>query len=85
MLSYDSYWTVATAISLVRHGTTQVDEFVDAAPAVAYGLECPPGTGHCYNLYPLGTAVLAAPIVAADPSGGPDDRTSCSAQRRDLC
>ena len=64
IVSYDSYWTVATAISLVRHGTTQVDEFVTAAPAAAYGLECPPGTGHCYNLYPPGTAVLATPIVA---------------------
>lgn len=65
MLSYDSYRTVATAISLVRHGATQVDEFVAAAPAVAYGLECVPESGHCYNLSPAGTSLLAAPIVAA--------------------
>jgi len=64
MLSYDSYWTLATSLSLVKHGTTQVDEYVASAPALAYGLECPAGTGHCYSLYPVGTAVLAAPLIA---------------------
>ena len=65
MLSYDSYWTLATSLALVNHGTTQVDRYVASAPPVAYGLECPEGSGHCYSLYPVGTAVLAAPLVAA--------------------
>jgi hypothetical protein len=65
MLSYDSYWTLATAISLAGQGTTEVDEFVPSAPARAYGLECVPESGHCYNLYPVGTSLLAAPVVSA--------------------
>jgi hypothetical protein len=64
-LSYDSYWTVATALSLVHHATTRVDAYVATAPEAAnYGLECAKD-GHCYNLYPEGTAVLAAPLVAS--------------------
>ena len=65
MLSFEAYWTPATGISLIRNGTTQGDEFVSAAPAKAYGLECVPESGHCYDLYPVGASVLAAPIVAA--------------------
>ena len=59
----------------MRHGTTQVDEFVASAPRAAYGLECVPASGHCYNWYPVGTALLAAPLVAglelAEAAAGP--------------
>ena len=42
-LSYDSYWSVATAVSLMEHGSTRVVGFVEDAPRVAdYGLECVP-------------------------------------------
>src|SRR3954463_12536768 len=45
-LSYDSYWTTATAVSLLEHGTTRVDTFVASAPRIAdYGLECVPAQG----------------------------------------
>ncbi len=75
--SNDSYFVVPTALSLLRHGTTAVDEFVPGAPAqaryavecvpeqgtaVAYGSPCP--NGHWYNFYPVGVAVLALPVVA---------------------
>ena len=78
-LSYDSYWTTATAVSLIEHGTTMVDRFAPGAPAAAaYGLECVPpegaprkhawpdgcpAGGHWYNFYFPGTAVLAAPVM----------------------
>jgi hypothetical protein len=77
-LSYDSYWSVATAVSLLEHGTTRVDQFVAGAPREAdYGLECVPTAGpavaksvqegcpggHWYSNFPLGTAVLALPLL----------------------
>jgi hypothetical protein len=76
-LSYDSYWSVATAVSLVENGTTRVDRFVTGAPAAAdYGVECVPAAGparlkaaadgcregHWYSYFPLGTPVLVAPL-----------------------
>jgi hypothetical protein len=79
-LSYDSYWSVATAVSLMERGSTRVDRFVAEAPRQAdYGLECVPADapavarspaqgcprGHWYSNFPLGTAVLALPLLAA--------------------
>ncbi len=79
-LSYDSYWSVATAVNLLERGTTQVDRFVAGAPREAdYGLECVPAAGaprkarvaegcadgHWYSYFPVGTAVLALPLLAA--------------------
>jgi hypothetical protein len=79
-LSYDSYWSVATAVSLVENGTTRVDRFVAGAPASAdYGVECVPASGparlkyaaegcrggHWYSYFPPGTPVLAAPLILA--------------------
>jgi hypothetical protein len=77
-LSYDSYWTVATAVSLAENGSTRVDRFVAAAPPQAdYGVECVPATGpavlkyaaqgcrggHWYSYFPLGTPLLVAPLL----------------------
>lgn len=79
-LSYDSYYTVPTALSLLRHGTTAVDDYVRSAPAVAdYALVCvPPGGreirgrnfaacagGHWHNYFSPGVPALAAPLVGA--------------------
>lgn len=76
-LSYDSYWTVATAVSLMEHRSTRVDALVKRAPRAAdYGLECVPlagpaltrtvaegcAGGHWYNNFPLGTALLSLPL-----------------------
>ncbi|MEO8370374.1 MAG: glycosyltransferase family 39 protein [Candidatus Solibacter sp.] len=78
-LSYDSYWSVATALGLLEHGTTVLDAKVPGAPVQAeYGLECVPATGpavvrsiaagcaegHWYINFPLGTAVLILPLLA---------------------
>jgi len=83
-LSYDSYWSTATAIHLIEHGSTSVDELVAGAPAEAsYGLECVPAVGaprqgrapdgcpggHWYSLYPIGTPILVMPLVAAMKAG----------------
>jgi hypothetical protein len=76
--SNDSYFVVPTALSLLRHGSFAVDEFVAAAPPEArYAVECVPASGtaagsllpcpggHWYNFYPQGVPVLVLPVVAA--------------------
>src|SRR6185436_14412832 len=79
-LSYDSYWSVATALSLLEHGTSRLDRLVAGAPTqTEHGLECVPSNGpavvrsiasgcaegHWYSNFPLGTAVLVIPLLAA--------------------
>jgi hypothetical protein len=76
--SFDSFWAVPTALSLIRHGNARVDEYVASAPQAShYALDCVPpvGTavryeqargcpgGHWYNFFPLGVSVLAAPLI----------------------
>ena len=83
-LSYDSYWSVATAVSLMEQGSTRVDRFVAGAPRVAdYGLECVPAggpafarsgadgcsEGHWYSNFPLGTPVLVLPLLIVMKGG----------------
>ncbi|HUI81071.1 MAG TPA: hypothetical protein VLY24_24270 [Bryobacteraceae bacterium] len=79
--SYDSYWSIPTALSILAHGTTHVDQFVPGAPRAALGgLECVPAGGpplhyeeahgcpggHWYNLYPLAVSLFALPFVAIE-------------------
>jgi hypothetical protein len=75
--SFDSRWTIPTAISLLDHGDTNLDEY----PALIekdydYSLECVnvDGTvvraglcpnGHYYGWYPVAVPILAAPVVLA--------------------
>jgi hypothetical protein len=76
--SYDSYWTVPTALSILSRGTTSLDPFVPTAPLGARaGLECVPAVGpplhyeeangcpggHWYNLYPVAVSLFALPFV----------------------
>jgi len=61
---YDSYYVVPTALSLIRHGTTAVDEFVPSAPEVSRYAREKVGE-HWYNYYPIAVPVLAAPLIAA--------------------
>jgi hypothetical protein len=79
LTSFDSRWTVPTALSILHHGDTNLDEYV---PLLAkngfYAIECmePDGSrifpigrsedcmgGHFYNFYPVAVPVLAAPGV----------------------
>jgi hypothetical protein len=78
VLSNDSYWTVPTALNILHHGSTAVDNFVLAAPAgPQYALDCVPSNGsgrpfntahgcdgHWYNIYPVAVPVVVSPIVS---------------------
>jgi len=77
--SYDSYWTVPTALRILRDGSTNIDPYLPGSPSPALAAaECvpPSGTalryeqakgcvgGHWYNYFPLGVSVLALPLIA---------------------
>ena len=78
---FDSRWTVHTAMSILREGNTDLDEYLDIIEADDfYGVECvnPDGThkfpmtssydcptGHVYNWYPIAVPAMVTPLVAA--------------------
>ncbi len=80
--SFDSRWTVYTAMSIWRHGDTNLDEYPDAIRGNDYySVECadasghvrtgPPETcrGHWYGRFPIGGTVLASPLIFGIEAG----------------
>ena len=79
--SSDSRWNVPLILSLLSEGNTDLDEFAPDLREHRYlGIQCVdaqhratwpspetgcPAGGHAYYSYPLGTSVLAAPVMAA--------------------
>jgi hypothetical protein len=62
MTSFDSMWAVPTALSILREGNTDLDEYADAIAASRnYGIERL--NGHLYNFYPQGTTWLSLPVI----------------------
>ena len=77
--SYDAFWTVPTALSILAQGNTDVDEYMAAMPPpAAYAVECVPAGrtaisfarargvcpgGHWYNLFPLAVSIVALPMI----------------------
>ena len=61
--SYDSAYSIHLAMSLVREGDLDLDEYRDIIPAGDYRvIEV---GGHIYSRYPEGPSIVAAPMVAA--------------------
>jgi hypothetical protein len=80
--SFDSRWTVDIAMSLWRHGDTNLDEYpgairdiecVDSAGRLLIGSDpdsrAEPCDGHLYGRYPIGGTVLAAPLIISVVGG----------------
>ncbi|MBI4905036.1 MAG: hypothetical protein HY820_15475 [Acidobacteria bacterium] len=77
--SFDSYWSVPVAVSLMERGDTNIDEFLAGMPKPAgYAVECvaegegavpyheKPAScaeGHAYSFYPLAVSILILPLV----------------------
>ena len=62
MTSYDSRWSIFTAMSMIRGGDTDLDEYgLLVEEARFYGVER--RGGHLYDVYPIGPALLALPFV----------------------
>lgn len=76
---FDQAWVIPTALSILREGNTDLNEFVRPhPPAVFYNLECVPSQGpavryrpeleacrdgRIFNFFPAGLSVLAVPFV----------------------
>jgi len=60
--SGDSRWSIPIALSILREGNTDLDEY-DAVhdPAGAYAVESV--RGHQYSMFPVGVSVVAVPFV----------------------
>jgi hypothetical protein len=85
--SFDSRWTVPTALSLLHHGDANLDEYLPLLVSNRfYGIECVTATkfhtypltdasqcpaGHYYNFYPVAVPLMAAPAVFALEHGLP--------------
>ena len=57
--SFDSAWSIHTAMSLVREGNTNLDEY--PMPEKDYRIERI--DGHLYTLFPIGVSIIAVPFV----------------------
>jgi hypothetical protein len=62
--SFDSRWTIHTAVSMVYRGDTDLDEYDDLLRHEEYYAIERRG-GHLYNRYPIGASLFALPVVAA--------------------
>ena len=67
----DSRWAVYVALSIVKEGNTNLDEYAEViAGTNNYGVE--KVDGHLYSVFPLGTPLLAVPVLfAADKISQP--------------
>jgi len=61
--SWDSTWTIFTAMSMIKQGNVDLDEYRDKIESDDYKVESV--NGHIYNYFPIGTALIAAPFVWA--------------------
>lgn len=60
--AYDSIWSIHTALSLIRDGNSNLDEYEQIIKIYKYhGIE--PIDNHLYNVYPIGTPIMAIPHV----------------------
>lgn len=60
--SYDSRWSIHTAMSLIREGDTDLDEYEDLVRAAGY-LTTERVGDHLYTVVPIAASLLAVPFV----------------------
>lgn len=60
--SVDSMWTLHVAMSIVREGNTNLDEYQDVVQA-RNGYAVSPIQQHLYYFFPIGTPLLSVPFV----------------------
>jgi hypothetical protein len=62
--SFDSVWSMHTSMSLLREGNPDLDEYRDLIERLSIRHATETIDGHLYNVYPIGSSVVAAPLVA---------------------
>lgn len=66
--THDSRWVIPTAISIVKEGNTDLDEYKAVMLPNDYAIS--KIGGHLYNLFPIGTSIISVPFVfAIDQTG----------------
>lgn len=60
--SFDSRWTIPTALSIIEEGNTNLDEY-QHEPDFNNHYAIKISHGHYYSLYPIGTSIVAIPFV----------------------
>lgn len=61
---FDSRWSIHTAMSIIREGNTDLDEYRELAePREEYQNSLETVDGHLYTIYPIGASLLAVPFV----------------------
>jgi len=59
----DSVWSVHTAMSIIRQGNTDLDEYQELTSQTDLEYTLETIGGHTYNSYPLGASIVAVPFV----------------------
>jgi hypothetical protein len=57
----DSHFVIPTAMSIIRHGDANVDEYVARFSEARWALHVE--NGHAWNVYPIGVPLLVLPLV----------------------
>lgn len=68
----DSVWSIHTAMSIVKQGNIDLDEYSEIASETGLEYTLETVGGHTYTTYPIGASIVAVPFVfAADRLSGP--------------
>lgn len=62
--SFDSVWSMHTTMSLLREGNTDLDEYRSLIDRLSIRHATETLDNYLYNVYPVGSSVVAAPLVA---------------------
>jgi hypothetical protein len=62
--SFDSKWSIPTALSIIKEGNTDLDEYKEMLEKSNYDA-IERIDGHYYTLYPIGVSIIAIPFVYA--------------------
>ena len=57
----DSHFVIPAALSIIRHGDANIDEYRAQFPAARWTVHAE--NGHVWNMYPIGVPLLALPFV----------------------
>lgn len=60
--SFDSKWSIPTAMSMIKEGNTHLDEYKDILQK-SNNFAIEEIDGHVYTVYPVGVSVVAVPFV----------------------
>ncbi len=61
--AFDSHWSIPVAVSLLREGNIDLDEYALTAAMTPHGVHTQ--NGHLYNDFPIGASLLELPCLVA--------------------